>query len=331
MTNPNSPDAQSPTLYDVIIIGSGLAGISAARHLSQAGKACLVLDKGRRIGGRCSTKRKDGFIFNHGAQFFTTKDDSFTALTQQAIKDGHASSWSFGHHSAAYIGAPTMRDFVGYLARDLEVLQDVKITTITKQQGVYELTDEAGTHYRATQCLLTVPAPQACQLIDGLADELLATCQSASYDPCWTVMLALAAPYQGTCLPLRDDGVIGWASYEPDRLIDKGTNAPVYQPAITLQANPDHSRHMLDWPKEAVISEMTSQLERALGASCDVEFSIAHRWLYARVAQPADADLPFISKDGSCALAGDYFGQARLETAYLSGKRAATALLALLS
>ena len=72
MTNTAKQDC-----YDVIIIGSGLSGVTAARYLTSKGKDCLILDKGRRIGGRCSTKRKDGMTFNHGAQFFTAKHEEF--------------------------------------------------------------------------------------------------------------------------------------------------------------------------------------------------------------------------------------------------------------
>ena len=48
------------TIYNVIIIGSGIAGLSAARYLHDKGQSVLVLDKGRRIGGRCATKRIEG-------------------------------------------------------------------------------------------------------------------------------------------------------------------------------------------------------------------------------------------------------------------------------
>ena len=59
------------TTYDLIILGSGIAGLAAARLAEKDNKSVLVVDKGRRLGGRVSTRRKNGFLFNHGAQFVT--------------------------------------------------------------------------------------------------------------------------------------------------------------------------------------------------------------------------------------------------------------------
>jgi phytoene dehydrogenase-like protein len=41
--------------YDVLVIGSGMGGMSSAALLSQAGYRTLVVEKLPRIGGRCST------------------------------------------------------------------------------------------------------------------------------------------------------------------------------------------------------------------------------------------------------------------------------------
>ena len=51
---------------DVAIVGGGLAGLAAAALTARAGKAVLVLEKGRAAGGRAATQTKAGFSFNQG-------------------------------------------------------------------------------------------------------------------------------------------------------------------------------------------------------------------------------------------------------------------------
>ncbi|KAK3262081.1 hypothetical protein CYMTET_29044, partial [Cymbomonas tetramitiformis] len=46
--------------WDVVVIGAGLAGLSAARELGRAGRSVLVLEAGRRAGGRVHTELVPG-------------------------------------------------------------------------------------------------------------------------------------------------------------------------------------------------------------------------------------------------------------------------------
>ena len=308
------------TIYDVIIIGSGIAGISAARWLHQQGRSVLVLDKGRRIGGRCATKRLDGFTFNHGAQFFTTKDEAFIKATEEAMVKGAVTNWSFGHDRRCYIGAPTMRDFPQSLGQGLEIAQSVKITNITRQEGLYLLTDEAGQTYHAQRLILTPPAPQTAALLESLSPLLATTAMMAAYDPCWTIMVGLHSPCDKTGLPLREKAPIGWASAEDSRHAET-------PPAITIQADPQTSQAWIDDDKEQVIARLITAFEDATNQKLDVAVTAAHRWLYARVRQPASDMAAYVDHEHHLAIAGDWFGTARLETAFHSGIRAAKALL----
>lgn len=52
--------------YDVIIIGAGLTGLTAAFYLKRANKNILVIDKATTAGGVIKTVRKDNFIYETG-------------------------------------------------------------------------------------------------------------------------------------------------------------------------------------------------------------------------------------------------------------------------
>lgn len=58
------------THHDVVIVGAGLAGLAAARRLSDAGVDVAVLESNDSVGGRVRTDRIDGLILDHGFQLY---------------------------------------------------------------------------------------------------------------------------------------------------------------------------------------------------------------------------------------------------------------------
>jgi monoamine oxidase len=69
---------------DVCIVGAGLAGLTAARHLSQAGRSVAVLEARDRVGGRVWTKTtRDGVPVDMGACFVGPQHDRMLALTKE--------------------------------------------------------------------------------------------------------------------------------------------------------------------------------------------------------------------------------------------------------
>jgi len=56
--------------YDFIVLGAGVAGLSLAHKLTQAGKSVLVLEKDKSVGGLAKTLNINGFLFDYCAHRF---------------------------------------------------------------------------------------------------------------------------------------------------------------------------------------------------------------------------------------------------------------------
>lgn len=78
----------------IAIIGTGIAGLSAAQALTAAGHEVHLFDKSRGSGGRMSSKRSDAGSLDMGAQYFTARDRRFATAVKQWQAQGHVAEWT---------------------------------------------------------------------------------------------------------------------------------------------------------------------------------------------------------------------------------------------
>ncbi len=62
----------------IVVVGAGIAGLTAGHYLKQLGCRPIILEKSDRVGGRMSTDFSNGFTIDYGTQFITEK---FTLVT----------------------------------------------------------------------------------------------------------------------------------------------------------------------------------------------------------------------------------------------------------
>ena len=72
--------------YDVVVVGAGMAGLTAARALAEAGLKVLVVEAQDRIGGRIWTRHVGDEAIELGAEFLHDRHGlSASALAGTAL------------------------------------------------------------------------------------------------------------------------------------------------------------------------------------------------------------------------------------------------------
>jgi protoporphyrinogen oxidase len=66
-----------------IVVGAGIAGLTAAYQLKKAGHEVVVLEAASHVGGRMFTVDWEGFRVDGGAKFVTTSDRSLLAMIRE--------------------------------------------------------------------------------------------------------------------------------------------------------------------------------------------------------------------------------------------------------
>lgn len=64
--------SRRPQDADVIVVGAGIAGLTAAAQLTEAGLSVLVVEASDRVGGRAGTEEVSGFVVDRGFHLVST-------------------------------------------------------------------------------------------------------------------------------------------------------------------------------------------------------------------------------------------------------------------
>ncbi len=101
-------------IYDVTIVGSGLAGATAARLLADDGKTVLVLEKRKHIGGNCFDYKNDSGVTVHqyGPHIFHTTDKTVWDFLSRFTKFNHFQHRVLSFAEGRLLPFPINRDTV---------------------------------------------------------------------------------------------------------------------------------------------------------------------------------------------------------------------------
>ena len=316
------------------LIGAGIAGLSCAKALQQAGLKVSLFDKGRGPGGRMSTRRGDDWQCDHGAQYFTARHAEFRAEVARWQQAGVADLWeprlwrfdgdSREHRESTverFVGTPAMTAPARYLASTLSVKTPANIQQIGRQAHGWQVcsAEHGWLEPRFSAVLLAVPAPQVAPLFKQLAPELFALADSAVMRGSWALMLRFAAP-----IDLTFDAA--FVNQGPLRWIARNSSKPGRNGEETwlLHARLEWSEAHLEDDSERVAAALLDAFGQ-LGGPAPQDWT-AHRWRYADTELPLDEGCAWRSDIG-VGLCGDWLDGGKLEGAWLSGRALAERVL----
>lgn len=313
---------------DVIVIGAGWAGLTAARQLGEAGLKVQVLDKARGPGGRSSTRRIDGLGFDHGAQYFTARGAAFGRQLQQWRDAGLVAHWRprvavFGgedrhgdpRSTARYVGVPGMNAVCSRLAETLDCRYLSRVDNVRHSEQ-WQVMLENGQVLESPRLLLTCPPAQAAALLGG-ADALFETLDQVVFLPCMTAMVAFADEFDPgfDAAFVNQDSPLAWVANDSSK---PGRSGHCW----VLQAGPEWSAAHLEDDCDRAAQQLLDALAVLAGTELPAhEVLVGHRWRYARAARPEERHFIADEARGLC-VAGDWLSGNRIEGAWLSGRRA---------
>ena len=328
----------------IAVIGAGIAGIAAARELQSSGIEVQLFDKGRAAGGRVATRRRDGAQFDHGAQFFTVRDDGFAAAIEPLLRDGAVAEWrgpfrtlragEFGpdpRPGVRYVGAPGMSALPRALCGGLEAVTNARVVAMRRENNAWHLEVERDGSVRAhaqafDALLLAIPPAQAMDLlaasrIDGVALHAAQRTQQR-LQPCICAMATFAQPIDDAIGGMFvQDEALAWASHDGGKPMRNG------HPSYVLHATAAWSSSRFDLDPLASARELLVAFSRSLERPLPEVVSLdAHRWRYAIAADGATEGC--VEDAGQRIwLASDAFTGGRVEGAFCSGRSAAQSML----
>ena len=302
----------------VIIIGSGIAGISSSLKLKSYGINSIIVDKGNFIGGRISTREvKIGSIssyFFHGAQFFTAKTHEFKKIINTGVNGKYIKE--FGNFDPKrYRGNKTMRDFLLNLSKELHIQQKVKIIGIKPDNNKIKVLDNKIKEWISYDGVIsTLPAPQNYELLNQFP-SLQKTLNTGSYHACIALMFTFDEIPSGLNTYYdfyKKPGILSWMA--------SGSNLNVW----TAHTNEKFSDLNYDKDKDFLKEKIMSSINQFFFSS-KIKFHSLHVWRYAKVAKKCSG--PQIDPKYSVAIAGDFLEGPNIESAFISGNKAANLIL----
>jgi predicted NAD/FAD-dependent oxidoreductase len=319
----------------------------------QAGHQVSLFEKSARPGGRMATRSSPFGSFDHGAQYFTVRDQRF-ALALQTVPE-LCKPWSantvrvldeHGRVAAAglparephWVPTPGMNALAAAWAEPLAKAGSLKLETrVTRLERdasqvhhwtLHTVGPETDNGHRREALsgfdavVLALPAWQARELLlnSELADTMAQEIGAVEVAPCWTLMLAFPNAMQPAFSTLGPQWNAARSTHHRIAWLARESSKPGREPIErwTVQASAAWSREHFNDDPLRVQAKLCKAFSEVTGIRAEPTHVDSHRWAYAQTVKPLGKSHLWDPRVrlGAC---GDWCTGHRVEDAFLSG------------
>ncbi|WP_144829426.1 NAD(P)/FAD-dependent oxidoreductase [Microbacterium sp. BH-3-3-3] len=304
---------------DVTVVGGGISGLACARAVQDAGGTARVIDRGRRVGGRLSSRTVDGRPVDLGASYFVVGEaEGFSHVVADWEERGIARPWTDTFQVIDPSGERRPKPGpmrwaaplgLRSLALDLADGVDVESGRVVEKVEPHRVDGiEAG------EVVLAMPAPQAARL----------TGEAPGGPQEWEPVIAVVLRWDGRQWDADLHGAFAEADADVSFIADDGDRRGDAAPVLVVHTTAERARRHLDDP-DAAIEPVLAATRRLLRIDVEPASAHAHRWTFARPTETTGE--PFFRSPGLSAC-GDAWGKsAAVRTAWTSGDALGRALV----
>lgn len=351
-------------MWDVVVIGAGIAGLTAGQHLHQQGYRTLIVEKSRGLGGRLATRRVDQQPVDHGCRFITPFQQDNSGLMAQLLQEEVLIPWSVAGYDLAvtgdlhprvddatyYVAPRGMTAVAKFLAAELPVHRSCRVTRLQLTDKTWTVQWENALGQTETAAarsvVAAIPAPQILPLLSysgsSLSMEpLLQILSGVQFEPVITVM----AGYPLEQAPVPPAGVApasrasatgaGWMVCGNDHAtlrwvgLDSSKRSHPHQAVVVIHSTPRFAADFLDQGEiSAAGPPLLDAASSILGSGlAQPVWQQTHRWRYGFASHPYPEDYLSHGDIPGFIGCGDWCLGSNVEAAFCSGQKAAQAVM----
>jgi len=334
------------TRVGVIGAGGGAAAAVYVLDNTLSNADITVLEKSRGLCGRAATRRRDGTVYEYGANYLKSDDERVERLMTEEFYEGlvevDGDVWTFDGDGNVSKGRDsderkwTYEDGITRLAKHLLGATDATVRRETRVDELRPEGDGEGRRWRLSDTdgdehgpfdavVVNPPAPQTAELLGGTGVDAVERLANAAaevpYRTIWTAVLhypfEIERPYYAL-INTDDEHEVGWIAREER----KPGHVPDGETLLVVQAAPDWSEERYDKPPEENVERLAGYTAEVIGDERleEPDWTDHQGWKYALPDDGVGSGAIRDAADEGVYATGDWVaGEARLHAAVRNG------------